>query len=70
MPLYEYVCKNCNQRVEMLQRIGEDASGLACPGCGEKKLEKQLSTFSSGSSDSTRSSVGAASGCGPGAGFT
>ena len=68
MPLYEYICKSCGQRVEILQRMGEGSEGLACPGCGEEQLEKQLSTFSSGSNGGAAGEL--AAGCGSGSGFT
>ena len=45
MPLYEYTCRACQQRLEILQRLGEGPKGLVCPACGRKTLEKQFSTF-------------------------
>jgi putative FmdB family regulatory protein len=69
MPLYEYACKNCGQRFEILQRMGEGAEGLECPGCGEHELEKQFSTFSSGSGSEGARAAFSGAGCGPG-GFT
>jgi putative FmdB family regulatory protein len=33
MPLYEYECKSCGKRTEVLQRFGE-APLAACPHCG------------------------------------
>ena len=47
MPLYEYTCSSCEDRFEVLQRIGADASGLECPECGSVSLERQFSTFAS-----------------------
>ncbi len=47
MPLYEYSCRQCGQRFEVLQRIGADASGVSCPKCGGREVAKQLSTFAS-----------------------
>ena len=40
MPLYEYACGGCGEQFELLVRSGEEP---ACPDCGSKKLEKQLS---------------------------
>jgi putative FmdB family regulatory protein len=48
MPLYEYRCRGCGERFEILQRLGEDGSKLACPRCGEVRPERVLSTFASG----------------------
>lgn len=56
MPLREYVCKACGRAFEVLERTGEKAS---CPGCGSKKLEKQLSAFSARAT----SASGCADGC-------
>lgn len=47
MPLYEYRCPDCDHRFEVLQRVGEDAAGVACPECGSEKPVKQFSTFAS-----------------------
>ena len=33
MPLYEYACKSCGKRMELLQRMG-DPPPAACPACG------------------------------------
>ena len=55
MPLREYVCKACGRAFEVLERTGEKAS---CPGCGSKKLEKQLSAFSA-----RKAAEGCAAGC-------
>jgi putative FmdB family regulatory protein len=68
MPLYEYRCRTCRHRFEILQRLGGGAQGLACPRCGAEELEKQFSTFASGASGG-ESAGPAAGGCGaPGCG--
>lgn len=46
MPIYEFKCQKCGQRFEELCRIGEDGSGLVCPGCGGSKLRRCQSAFS------------------------
>lgn len=66
MPIYEYRCRECENRFEILQRLGQGAEGLECPRCGAQHLEKQFSTFASNTGESARS---ATPGCGPG-GFT
>lgn len=70
MPLYEYLCRACDRRFEELQRIGADASGVACPGCGAIDVVRQHSTFAS-SVGSTPAPCGAPNraSCGTG-GFT
>ena len=42
MPLYEYECRGCQHRFELLVR---DSTVLACPSCSSQELEKQLSVF-------------------------
>lgn len=44
MPIFEYLCEDCGSKFEKLVRNG-GASELACPSCGQKHLEQQLSTF-------------------------
>lgn len=43
MPIYEYSCKKCGNRVELLQKSGTDQAGITCPDCGEDALLKVLS---------------------------
>lgn len=40
MPLFEYVCQDCQHDCELLIRGGEVPE---CPECGSRRLEKQLS---------------------------
>ena len=47
MPLYEYRCAACENRFEVLQRVGQGSEGLECPDCGETEVEKEYSTFAS-----------------------
>ena len=70
MPLYEYRCRDCGHQFEILQRLGEGADGLACPGCGAEALAKQYSTFASatGGNQGQQSQSAAPSGGGCGAG--
>lgn len=41
MPIYDYQCEKCGARFEALVGAGETP---ACPDCGSKKLERELST--------------------------
>lgn len=68
MPLYEYTCRDCGAKVEVLQRMGEGPEALSCPDCGARKLEKQFSTFASTTSSGAGRAT-ASAGCGAG-GFT
>ncbi len=42
MPIYEYVCKDCGKKSEILVRANDTA--LRCE-CGSTKMEKVFSTF-------------------------
>ncbi|MGB5892140.1 MAG: zinc ribbon domain-containing protein [Thermoanaerobaculia bacterium] len=71
MPLYEYRCLNCKAAFEVLQNLGKTTEGLICPECGDKKVEKQFSTFAASTGSSTSSaSFGGGAGCGGGSGFS
>lgn len=67
MPLYEYRCAACGHRFEVLQRLGQGASGLACPQCGKGGVEKEFSTFAGSTGGGAAAS---AAGCSPGGRFT
>lgn len=65
MPLYEYRCRTCGHRFEILQRLGQGAEGLVCTRCGAEQLDKQFSTFAStGGGESAEASGCGAPGCG------
>ena len=42
MPIFEYLCKQCDHRFETLVQGDRKAE---CPSCKSRKLEKQLSVF-------------------------
>jgi putative FmdB family regulatory protein len=70
MPLYEYRCRNCGKRFEVLQRVSATAEGVICPECGAGEVEKQFSTFASSVSGSPAPcGAPSAAACGTG-GFT
>jgi putative FmdB family regulatory protein len=56
MPIYEYQCRGCGKRFETLV---QGRSKPACPDCGGRKLDKQLSVFavSSGDAQPSRSEL-------------
>jgi len=53
MPIYEYECRKCKERFELLQKINENNSRVRCPRCNADKPQRVLSTFSSGSAVSS-----------------
>ena len=54
MPIYEYVCMQCESHFEELVRNGHQPD---CPECGAGDVRKQLSVFSAHGS-STQTSIG------------
>ena len=45
MPIYEYQCTQCKQKVQKLQRVNEDSTGEKCPNCKKGELKKVFSVF-------------------------
>ncbi len=42
MPIYEYVCRNCDHTLDALQKMSDDPL-VDCPQCGEPALKRLLS---------------------------
>ncbi len=60
MPLFEYICHDCQRRFEQFVTGDRQPS---CPSCQGRSLEKQLSTFAV-STSSPRRTTAPAAGCG------
>lgn len=58
MPIFEYVCKECQHEFEALV-FGQQKA--ACPKCQSKKLEPQLSVFAVSAKTKTTTTSGAPS---------
>lgn len=61
MPIYEYLCLDCEDRFETLVLSSEEE--ITCPVCGSKRLEKAMSAFA-------LAAGGAAVGCSGSGGFS
>ena len=63
MPIFEYICKQCEHSFEVLVYGNEQAE---CPKCHSRKLVPQLSTFAVSSKSSTGAmpAVGPCGSCG------
>ena len=61
MPIFEFVCVDCNERFETLVR-GEEK--VHCPACRSRRLEKQLSVFSANTNAGSSKREFAPSPCG------
>jgi putative FmdB family regulatory protein len=56
MPLYEFLCHACQKLFSKVLTIAEHEKGsIACPSCGSRKLEQQVSPFCAATSDKSRS---------------
>ncbi|MEW5724647.1 MAG: zinc ribbon domain-containing protein [Thermodesulfobacteriota bacterium] len=61
MPLFEYICQDCENRFEALVLSSEEE--VLCPACESQRLEKLFSPFA-------RTSGGSSTGCSGGRGFS
>jgi putative FmdB family regulatory protein len=61
MPLYQYACRQCDERFERLV-IGQ--ARPACPTCGSENLERLLSVFAVGHGGGREAVPAATRGCG------
>ncbi len=66
MPLYEYKCRECGHRFEVLSRSGSTETRI-CPKCKAGNTEKLFSSFAVGNSSSPAAAPQAGcAGCSPG----
>jgi putative FmdB family regulatory protein len=66
MPLFEYVCEECDQSFEELVRSSTQV--VLCPSCTSQQVKKKISTFASkitGGSSSGGSSISSSASCAP-----
>ncbi len=42
MPIYEYICENCRNELEVIQKFSDDPLTL-CPSCNQESLSKKTS---------------------------
>ena len=57
MPMFEYTCRQCNERFETIVTASRPA---ACPKCDSADLEKMLSVFAVGGAQSSQRELPAA----------
>jgi putative FmdB family regulatory protein len=65
MPIYEYVCGDCDRMFEQYVRAWGEA--VLCPACRSEDVQKQLSSFAFATASGFRPS-GGGGGCGCGRG--
>ena len=61
MPIYEFVCMECESHFEELMRL-EDADP-SCPDCGSARTNRQLSVFAAHGTAEQPSFGGSGGGC-------
>ena len=67
MPIFEFVCQECEVPFEELLRSATEVDDVCCPFCESDQVAKQISTFASKISGSGSSfSTNAAASCGTG----
>jgi putative FmdB family regulatory protein len=68
MPIYEFLCPDCNRIYSFLQRGAAARTGPECPRCGAGNLQKQVSRFAFTRSAASRGADPSAAGAmgGPG----
>ncbi|MGK7312078.1 MAG: FmdB family zinc ribbon protein [Candidatus Longimicrobiales bacterium M2_2A_002] len=70
MPLYEYACPECGERVEKMRSISSRTDGPECPTCGEVMVLALSMPGRVSSGASSGASVSQSGSCGGGSGFT
>jgi putative FmdB family regulatory protein len=55
MPIFSYVCKDCNAKFDLFLRGSQTSDKLACIKCGSKNIQKTFSPFGIGSKSSSDS---------------
>lgn len=50
MPIFEYLCRDCQHTFSFLVLSQKDADELACPKCKSRSLEKLMSASNVGAS--------------------
>ncbi|MFZ0456682.1 MAG: zinc ribbon domain-containing protein [Ignavibacteriaceae bacterium] len=62
MPIFEYKCRECGTKYEVLHKSSENQNDIICPKCSSSNNKKLLSTFSASMGDSGYSGNSCATG--------
>jgi putative FmdB family regulatory protein len=54
MPIYEYRCRDCRRRTQVLTLRSSEKVDAVCDHCGGKKLDRLMSRFALGRSEESR----------------
>ncbi len=68
MPIYEYVCKDCGKRFEVIRSIKDADSPIPCKSCQSDQTQRAVSVFfaQSGSQIIAGGNGGGCAGCSSG----
>jgi putative FmdB family regulatory protein len=66
MPLYEYECRKCGRKFELMRTVGGRNRNAGCPACGSRRTERVITAPAvhfrgSGTYDSDRAPMAPAS---------
>ena len=45
MPIYEYICQDCQHEFELLRPMSQADAAMACARCGGENLKRKISAF-------------------------
>jgi len=46
MPVYDYICKDCNKTFEKIITLAEhEKEKISCPSCASKNVEQEATAF-------------------------
>ena len=45
MPVYDYICHDCNKTFEEVLTLQEHEKAVTCPHCGSKNVEQEVAAF-------------------------
>jgi len=45
MPVYDYICHDCNKSFEQILTLQEHEKAVICPHCGSKNVEQEAAAF-------------------------
>ena len=64
MPIYEYICKDCNNKFEAMRSFSDADKEISCTHCGSTNTKRAVSKcFSCGSGGETFSATSSGGGC-------
>lgn len=53
MPLYEYVCRECETKIELIRSLADRDALAPCPLCGHPEMRREWPRFYAGGSSRT-----------------